>query len=112
MIGVVVEWNTDSDNKWVDEVDRPVMHDDSSLTYPLSVYGPFATMEDAMTWMTDALPDNMDVLDMYSLNHDFPKSWPIANPSDYPDGYYRPGGQTDALLSIVHEAPMPFLRAV
>lgn len=113
MIAVIVEWNTDENSAWIDEADRLPIPGEDQLEYPLSLVGPFENLDEAFLWMQDALPDNTDVLDMYSIEREFPKDWFIATPTEYPDGYYRPAGQSkDSIISVVYEVPMPIPRPV
>lgn len=106
MISVIVEWNTDDNSGWVNEEDRIPIPGEEYLDYPLSIIGPFADSEAAVEWMQTALEDNTDVLDMYVLERDYSEDWFIANPEDYPDGYYR-FGRSDGIVGVIHEPPMP-----
>lgn len=108
MIAVVIEWNTDEKSEWIDQKDRVSIPGEKELDYPLSIVGPFETEEESVEWMSDALPDNTDVFDMYTVDREFPEEWYIADPKEFPDGYFRPFGESDqAIITLVLEPPMP-----
>lgn len=57
MITVEIVWNTDEHGTWVYDVNKP------EKDLPRSIMGPFDSMADAISWMTN-YPDDTDVYDM------------------------------------------------
>lgn len=79
MIAVKVYWNTHPDGTEVNF--ETVDWDD--IQAPISIYGPFDTIEEAVDWMTDGYPDgDTDVHDMTADDYDIPSDWHV-NPPDY-----------------------------
>lgn len=86
MILVKIYWNTYPDGTWVniEEVDW------DSKSSPVSYYGPFDSITDAISWMENDYPDDdTDVHDMVADDFDLPKDWYINTPEsirgDHPD---------------------------
>lgn len=78
MIAVKVFWNTHSDGHAVDfeEIDW------DDINAPISIYGPFDSLEEAESWM-DYYPDGDDDLyDMEADDYNFPQRY-VINPPNY-----------------------------
>lgn len=76
---VKIYWNTDADGHWVDV--RSL--DDQ----PFSIYGPFDSITDAVSWMENDYPDDdTDVYSMVADDFDIPAHWVISDPRMFQDG--------------------------
>jgi hypothetical protein len=74
---VMIEFNTDSDGRWVEVDDLP------EDQVPKCIFGPFATERDAWDWMENDYPqDDTDVYDMYSFRPDDPRALGYVNSPD------------------------------
>lgn len=86
MIAVKVFWNTHPDGSPVDTEKVDWDAEDA----PISIYGPFDSIDDAQDWMDNDYPEgDDDVHDMEADDYDIPSDWVIADPDsihgDIPD---------------------------
>lgn len=94
MILVKIYWNTHPDGSHVnyEEVDWDSVH------APVSFYGPFDSITDAVSWMENDYPEgDTDVHDMVADDFDLPRGWVINSPDsvhgDIPDEDIRDDSQ-------------------
>lgn len=94
MIAVKIYWNTHPDGE-------PVNYegvDWDAIEAPVSIYGPFETIEQAISWMENDYPqDDTDVHDMVADDFDIPQDWYVNAPAsifgDIPDEDIRDDSQ-------------------
>lgn len=80
MICVKIYWNTDVDG-------RPVPEDTPLEDGPISYYGPFDSMTDAISWMENDYPeDDEDVMEMVA--DDFYLPWHVERNVISPDSIF------------------------
>ena len=86
MIAVKIYWNIDIGGKKVD-VEAV---DWNTIDAPVSIYGPFETMSDAISWMENDYPEgDTEVYDMIADDFEIPRGWTVNHPDsirpDIPD---------------------------
>lgn len=85
MIAVKIYWNTHSDGP---EVNLEAV-DWNTIDSPVSLYGPFESITQAISWMENDYPDgDTDVHDMVADDFDVPKHWFVNDPARFRDGSF------------------------
>lgn len=83
MIAVKVYWNTYPDGTAV----NTEAVDWNTIDAPVSVYGPFESITDAVSWMDNDYPDNdTDTHDLIADLFDIPEHWDVNSPDLFRDG--------------------------
>jgi hypothetical protein len=79
MIAVKIYWNTHPSGAAVNF--ETVDWDD--IEAPMSIYGPFETIEDAVEWMNDYPDGDDDLHDMTADDYDIPADWYVNDPVEF-----------------------------